>query len=46
VASDDDSGEGYTSWLQFNAVTGTVYFIAVDGYNGASGTVNLKLTIP
>ena len=46
VASDDDSGGNRTSLLHFNAVAGTVYQIAVDGYDGDSGTVNLRLTMP
>ena len=33
VASDDDSGGNYTSKVTFNAVAGTTYQIAVDGYN-------------
>ena len=41
VASNDDSSPGTISRASFTAVSGTVYRIAVDGHNGASG--NLKL---
>lgn len=44
VASDDDSGGGVgTSRVTFNAVGGTTYQIAVDGYNGASGNITLHI---
>ncbi len=43
VASDDDSGFGGRSKLSFNAVAGTVYRIAVDGFGGASGSITLGL---
>ena len=43
VACDNDSGtNGVTSSLHFTTVTGTIYYIAVDGVNGASGTVVLN----
>ena len=42
VAANDDSG-GTTSTLTFNAVTGTEYWIAVDGKNGATGSIALNL---
>lgn len=42
VASDDDSGEGLASQLTFLATAGTTYFIAVDGYNAASGNIGLS----
>ena len=46
IASNDDSGSGpLTSLLTFNAVAGTTYRIAVDGYfdvaNAASGSITL-----
>ena len=44
IASDDDSGEGNTSRLVFPARAGVNYKIAVDGYNGAQGSVRLDLT--
>lgn len=43
VASDDDSGNGLNSALTFSAIAGTTYQIAVDGYDGESGTIMLKL---
>jgi hypothetical protein len=46
IASDNNSG-GTTnrSIVHFNAVSGTTYNIAVDGYNGASSRINLSLTL-
>ncbi|HVY70035.1 MAG TPA: tandem-95 repeat protein [Verrucomicrobiae bacterium] len=49
VACDDNGGpNGLTSLLQFPAVSGTTYYIAVDGNHGATGTVKLsyKLSVP
>jgi hypothetical protein len=46
VASDDDSGGNRTSKATFNAVAGTTYQIAVDGYAGASGTITLHVIAP
>ncbi|MEI7902356.1 MAG: CARDB domain-containing protein, partial [bacterium] len=43
VAQDNDSGGGNASRVVFNAVAGTSYQIAVDGYNGASGVVLLNV---
>jgi hypothetical protein len=44
VAADDDSGTGGgTSLVQFSAVAGTAYRIAVDGFAGASGDIVLNL---
>lgn len=43
VASDDDSGSGGRSKLNFNAVAGTAYQIAVDGFGGAGGNIALNL---
>ena len=44
IASDNASG-GLTgrSLLQFNALAGTTYHIAVDGFNAASSRINLSL---
>ena len=42
VASDNNSGPNLTSRLSFNATAGTVYRIAVDGVNGASGVSTLN----
>lgn len=44
VASNDDSGSGTTSQVGFQAVAGTAYQIAVDGYDGASGNITLAIT--
>ena len=43
VAMDDDSGGGRTSKAVFNVAAGTVYRIAVDGFNGAEGAVALRI---
>ncbi len=45
--SNDDSpvGNTTTSLVKFSAVAGTVYQIAVDGYNGLSGNVALHLNL-
>ena len=46
VACDNDSGaNGKTSRVVFQAKAGTIYYIAVDGVNGASGTVKLNYTV-
>ncbi|MGI8904933.1 MAG: YncE family protein [Candidatus Sumerlaeaceae bacterium] len=42
IASDDQSGGFSTSKLQFSAVAGTTYHIAVDGYSAASGNIKLS----
>ena len=45
VASNDDIGGGVLqSRVTFNAAAGTTYRIAVDGYGGASGTINLNIS--
>jgi Zn-dependent metalloprotease len=46
VASNDNSGGGATSLVTFNAVAGTAYQIAVDGCDGVSGGVTLRVTAP
>jgi subtilase family serine protease len=45
IASNDDdiANSTTTSALTFNAVAGQTYRIAVDGYNGASGSVSLNI---
>ena len=43
VASDDDSGTGLTSQITIPTNAGWVYFIAVDGYNGNSGKLQLNI---
>ncbi len=44
--SDDDSGGNLTSKATFNAVAGTTYQIAVDGFGGASGDITLHVIAP
>jgi hypothetical protein len=45
VASNDDDPAGgtLTSAVTFNAVAGQTYWIAVDGYNGATGNITLNV---
>ena len=43
IAQDNDSGAGSCSRVIFNATGGVAYQIAVDGYNGASGDIKLRL---
>jgi hypothetical protein len=45
VASDDDNGGNMTSKVRFNAVAGTVYQIAVDGYNYGSGAASGNIVL-
>jgi hypothetical protein len=46
VACDNNSGtNGRTSKVTFNATAGTTYWIAVDGVNGAYGTVYLHYNL-
>lgn len=42
VESDDDSGWNGRSLLQFNAIAGVVYHIAVDGYGDSAGNIELE----
>ena len=42
IASNDDANGTVTSQVSFNAAVGTVYRLAVDGYNGASGSIVLN----
>lgn len=41
VGSNDDFGGTAQSRVTINVVAGTAYQIAVDGYNGASGSISL-----
>ncbi len=46
VVADNDDTEGFgivSSSLVFRALAGETYFIAVDGFNGATGTVRLTI---
>ena len=45
VASDDDGGGNRTSKALFSATSGTVYYIAVDGFGGLTGTVALRIAV-
>ena len=42
AASDDDPSGGLTSYVTFSATAGTAYHIAVDGYNGATGSILIE----
>ena len=42
LVSNDDTGDSVQSQVLFDAVSGTVYQVAVDGFDGASGTVVLN----
>lgn len=44
AGNDDDSHGGHTSRVLFQAIKGTTYQIAVDGYRGATGQVKLTLS--
>jgi hypothetical protein len=44
VANNDDFGGSITSQINFIATAGTVYQIAVDGYEFAAGSVNLQVS--
>lgn len=45
TSNDDASTTTYTSSVRFAATSGTVYYIAVDGYKGASGAIVLSLEL-
>jgi len=44
ASNDNDPNGGRTSRVTFDAVTGVDYKIAVDGFDGARGEINLNLT--
>lgn len=44
-ANDDATGGTLQSGLSFAAVAGTSYYIAVDGFNGASGALQLTVNL-
>jgi len=48
VFEDDDAGSGACSRAVFNVTAGTTYQIAVDGFNGVSGSIQLtvKMGVP
>lgn len=43
IASNDDQGSLETSKIAFNVAEGVAYRIAVDGFNGAAGEIQLSL---
>ncbi len=43
IASNDDQGEGTWSEVRFQPVPGQLYWIAVDGRNGESGSLFLQI---
>ena len=45
IAANDDAGDGLQSRISFVSQAGTTYYIAVDGYDGESGSVGLNLTL-
>ena len=45
VAADDESGGSGTSKVQFEAMAGVTYQIAVDGYGGAKGDIQMRLLL-
>ena len=45
VAANNDSGGSLTSAVIFNPLSGTNYWIAVDGYEGATGAIVLNLSV-
>ena len=46
AASDDSSCPGGRSAIRFDAVAGVTYAVAVDGWNGRSGTFTLRWSLP
>ncbi len=44
IASDDDAGDGLASLVTFSAIGGTAYQIAVGGFSGSFGSINLHIT--
>ncbi|AHE98507.1 fibronectin type III domain-containing protein [Thioalkalivibrio paradoxus] len=46
VAANDDAGGGLQSRVEFQAMAGTEYQIAVAGYNNATGNITLNVDCP
>jgi hypothetical protein len=44
IVENDDAAGLLTSSVTFSAVSGTTYYFAVDGYNGATGSISLNLS--
>ena len=45
ASNDDGNGSGMTSLLSASVVAGTEYGIAVDGYGGACGSIDLSISL-
>jgi hypothetical protein len=46
AASDDSTCPGGRSAIRFDAFAGVTYAVAVDGWNGRSGTFTLRWSLP
>ncbi|MEG4489577.1 PPC domain-containing protein, partial [Microcoleus sp. D2_18a_B4] len=46
IGSNDDGGGNNTSLLSLNAIAGTTYQIAVDGFSSATGSIQLNIAPP
>ena len=46
ISANDDAGESLTSLVSLNATAETTYRIAVDGYNSATGAIQLNIAPP
>lgn len=46
VVANDDGGQNLSSQVTFTPVAGTTYYIAVDGKNGAKGSIKLHVSSP
>ena len=46
IGVDDDGGENFTSLVSLNAIAGTTYQIAVDGYDSNIGEIALNIVVP
>lgn len=43
AANDDDRAGNSTSYIEFDAIEGTTYQVAIDGFAGASGKIELNI---
>ena len=46
IASNDDFDNTLQSAVTFNAQNGMIYYVAIDGFGGATGSVTLKWRLP
>jgi hypothetical protein len=46
ASNDDDPNAGIQSTVTFSGKPGTIYYIAIDGYQGATGSIILNWTFP